>query len=148
MGERGVRKNVKRVEAKIRSEKTTGKTGKLSDVPEEPPAQSSWGLDFLFGGGAEEKADKVAFSKNNKAVGSLVLRDWDLNDDHRLDAKELTHLKRNDAEKHERIMTADKDGDGERKTGEKGGWGVGSFTSLIRQSLRVLGIVRCIFFFQ
>lgn len=123
MGERVVRKNVKRLEAKILSEKATGKSGKLSDVPEEAPAQSSWGFDFLFGGGTQEKVDEVAFSRNSKADGSSVLSDWDLNDDRRMDSKELTHLQRNDSEKHERVMAADRDGDGERTTGETWGWG-------------------------
>jgi hypothetical protein len=39
--------------------------------------------------------------------------DGDLNDDGRLDTKELSHLKRNDFERHQRAMDADKDGDGE-----------------------------------
>ena len=37
---------------------------------------------------------------------------WDLNDDGKLDEKELTHLKRADASKLERYLEADVDGDG------------------------------------
>jgi len=79
---------------------------------QETPAESSWGLEFLWGG--------TTAAAHAKEEASSLQPHWDLNNDGRLDTKELMHLKRNDSDKHTRAMDADADGDGE----DDGGMGL------------------------
>jgi hypothetical protein len=92
MADRGVRKNVKRLEAKIRADKSTGKLAKVAE--DAPVQQSSWGLDFLFGGGGGGGGETSGQGNNSNnrrgdvyakrdADRSSLRSDWDLNDDKR-----------------------------------------------------------------